>query len=66
MKVNNINVLNFKKIDKYLNNKEIDIGIITTSTDKAQIVADRLVKGGVRGIWNFAVTDLLALAGVAI
>lgn len=65
-KISNIKVLNFNKIDKFLNNNEIDIGIITTSMEKAQIIADRLVKGGVRGIWNFTATDLLSPDGVAI
>jgi hypothetical protein len=33
---------------------EILIGVITTPAEVAQTVADMLVQGGVRAIWNFA------------
>ena len=36
----------------------VDIGIITTPKDNAQEIADIFVKAGVKGIWNFAPTDL--------
>lgn len=38
----------------YLAQTPIDIGVIATPPEAAQAVADTLVAGGVRAIWNFA------------
>ena len=37
----------------------MDIGIICVPRKNAQNVADDLIKGGVRAIWNFAPVDLI-------
>ena len=34
------------------------MGIICVPRNNAQTVCDRLIKGGVKGIWNFAPVDL--------
>mgnify|MGYP006063525421 CR=1 FL=1 len=36
----------------------MDLGIITTSKEQAQDVADIYVKNGIKAIWNFAPVDL--------
>jgi redox-sensing transcriptional repressor len=36
----------------------INIGIITVPAEFAQDVADRLVKSGIKAIWNFALIKL--------
>ncbi|WP_319560190.1 redox-sensing transcriptional repressor Rex [Marispirochaeta sp.] len=43
------------RIAEYVAAQRIDLGIITVPPDQAQIVADRLTDGGVRGIVNFTV-----------
>jgi redox-sensing transcriptional repressor len=53
-----ITIKNVNELDSYLAENNIDIGIITSSKDAAQSIADSFVKGGVRGIWNFATIDL--------
>lgn len=52
-------VQDVKGLKDYLKNNKIDIGIISTHKDMAQKTADILVEGGVKGIWNFATTDLV-------
>ncbi len=52
-------VQDVKGLKDYLKNNKVDIGIITTHKDMAQKTADILVAGGVKGIWNFATTDLV-------
>lgn len=64
--INNIEVYNIKEIDKFLYNNEVDIGIITTGIDRAQSVADRLIKGKVKGIWNFTEADLVVPDSIVI
>lgn len=39
--------------------RAIDIGVICTPVHHAQETADQLVEGGVKGIWNFAPTELV-------
>lgn len=58
IKINDIEVLDSDTIEDYLKSHAIDIGIICTTKDSAQEVADKLIAGGVKGIWNFAPTDL--------
>ena len=36
----------------------VDIGIICTTKDAAQEVADKLCFAGVKGLWNFAPVDI--------
>ncbi len=38
----------------YLAGHKVDIGVITTPAGSAQAIADQLIAGGIKGIWNFA------------
>ena len=53
-----VEVQDVENIPQILPLKEIKIGIITTPASAAQEVADKLVKGGVKGILNFAPTRI--------
>ena len=56
--INDIEVMDYSVLDEYLEQNQIDIGIICTNKGSAQEVADKLVMGKVKGIWNFAAVDL--------
>ena len=43
------------RITEYVQTEKISLGIIAVPPDQAQITADRLTAGGVRGIVNFTV-----------
>lgn len=58
LKINDIEVMDYETLVDYVDKNKIDIGIICTSKDNAQEVADRLSFAGVKGIWNFAPIDL--------
>lgn len=58
LKINDIEVMDYEKLVDYVEENHIDMGIICTSKDSAQAVADRLCFAGVKGIWNFAPIDL--------
>lgn len=66
LRINDIKVFDFHNIDEYLKRNQIDIGIIATNKESAQGVADKLIEGGVLGIWNFAPADLIVPDDVAI
>ena len=44
--------------EDYLKNNPTDIGVITVTKESAQNACDKLMAGGVDGIWNFAPIDL--------
>lgn len=58
LKINDIEVMDYENIVEYAEEKQIDIGIICTTKDSAQEVADKLCFAGVKGLWNFAPVDL--------
>lgn len=46
------------QLEEYLAQHEISVGLLTVPRSAAQSVAQRLVNGGVRGIWNFTNCEL--------
>ena len=63
IKINDIEVMD---IVEFVEENDIDIGIICTTKDAAQEVADRLCFAGVKGLWNFAPVDIETPNHVAI
>lgn len=66
LKINDIEVMDYENIVEYVEENEIDIGIICTTMDAAQEVADKLCFAGVKGLWNFAPVDIKTPGHVAI
>ena len=66
LRINDIEVMDYSLLDEYLEAHSIDIGIICTNKGSAQEVADKLVAGKVKGIWNFATMDLTVGEDVAL
>jgi len=59
-------VRDMDELEKVIKDEKIKIAILTVPAAQAQAVADRLVKAGILGIFNFAPTDLKVPAGVAL
>ena len=59
MRIRDIEIKDIDTLAQYLQEKSVDIGIICVPRINAQKVTDMLVKGGVKGIWNFAPVDLV-------
>ncbi|HYE67479.1 MAG TPA: redox-sensing transcriptional repressor Rex [Anaerovoracaceae bacterium] len=66
LRINDIEVLDSESLEEFMKKTPIDIGIVCTNKDSAQDVVDKLCDGGVKGIWNFAPTDLIVREGVAL
>ncbi|KXZ39087.1 redox-sensing transcriptional repressor [Alkalithermobacter thermoalcaliphilus JW-YL-7 = DSM 7308] len=58
LKIKDIEVLDIDILEEYVKENNIHIAVICTPKEKAQQIADVLVKSGIRGIWNFAPVDL--------
>jgi len=56
--VGNIPVYSIDELDDYLLQHRVDVGVITVPRSVAPVMAERLVRGGVKGIWNFANVEL--------
>lgn len=65
VKIRDVEIKDIDSMDKFLSKNEIDIGIVCVPTTVAQKCVDGLVEGGVKGIWNFAPTDITVPKGVA-
>ena len=66
LKINDIEVMDYENIESYVKQNQVNIGIICTTKDNAQEVADKLCHAGIQGIWNFAPVDLSVPAHVAV
>ena len=64
--INGVEVMDYDNIVEYVESEKIDIGVICTTRDAAQEVADKLSFAGVRGLWNFAPVDIETPAHVAV
>jgi redox-sensing transcriptional repressor len=64
--INDVEVLDSAGLEEYVKKEGIDIGIICVNRENAQQVADSLVAGGVKGIWNFAPIDLVVPEDIAL
>ncbi len=58
LKMRDLEILDADTMEDFIRDNNIDIGIICTTKEQAQQIADRLVKSNIKGIWNFAPTDL--------
>lgn len=66
IKINDIEVMDYENIVPFIEENEIDIGIICTTKEAAQEVADKMCFAGVKGLWNFAPVDIETPSHVAI
>ena len=64
--VHGILVQPMEKLATWMSTHSVDIAVLAVPASCAQATADILVKGGVRGIWNFAPVDLALDENVAV
>ncbi len=64
--INDVEVMDYSRLKDFVKEEGVDIGIICVNRESAQAVADTLVEGGVKGIWNFAPIDIEIPKGVAL
>ena len=59
MRIRDIEIRDIDTLSEFLQENRVDIGIICVPRINAQKVSNMLVKGGIKGIWNFAPVDLV-------
>jgi len=58
LQIRDIEIRDVELMADYIKENNVEIGIITVPKESAQEVADAYVKAGIKGIWNFAPTDI--------
>lgn len=66
LKIRDIEVTDIDLLDSFLKENEVDIAIISVPKLNAQRVCDIVTKNGVKGIWNFAPTDLVVPENIVV
>ncbi len=64
--INNITVQHVDSLDEFFKKEGADIAILALPKASVKDVADRLMKLGIKGLWNFSYTDLDVSEGVAV
>jgi redox-sensing transcriptional repressor len=57
-KIHGKTILDIKKLPSLAKRMHVQIGIITATASVAQGIADTMIAGGIRGIWNFTPAKL--------
>ena len=57
--IRGIEIRSVDDLEFFIKENEIQIAALTIPKTKASEIADRLVKAGIKAIWNFAHTDLV-------
>ena len=57
-KIRDIEIRPVEEIEQFVRDNKIEIAVLTIPKDQAVPMADKLVKCGIKAIWNFAHVDL--------
>jgi len=58
-KLDHIFIYDIKEVEKFIQTKNVNIGILVVPADSAQEVADKMVAGGIKAILNFAPVHII-------
>ena len=64
--VRGVKIMNLNELEGFLKEHDVQIAALTIPKTEAPAVADRLVKAGIKAIWNFAHTDLVVPEDVVV
>ena len=56
--IKGMEVLSLEKLEDFIQNNKVDIAILCVPYRETAVLADRVAKLGVRGLWNFSPMDL--------
>ena len=56
--IRGINIYDLDDLERFTDQNPIHIAAICTPKEKAQEVTDRVIRNGIKGIWNFAAVDI--------
>ncbi|MGG5400425.1 redox-sensing transcriptional repressor Rex [Clostridioides difficile] len=66
LKIREFEVLDSDTLEDFIKNNNMDIAVLCIPKNGAQEVINRVVKAGIKGVWNFAPLDLEVPKGVIV
>ncbi|WP_010245705.1 redox-sensing transcriptional repressor Rex [Acetivibrio cellulolyticus] len=57
-KINNVEIMDLNTLEEYVKNNKVDIAMLCVPYDQTPLVADRVARLGIKGLWNFSPMDL--------
>ncbi|MDR1774350.1 MAG: redox-sensing transcriptional repressor Rex [Clostridioides sp.] len=66
LKINYFDILDPEDMETFIKENNIEILIICIPKNGAQVLAERAIKAGIKGIWNFAPVDLKVPNGIIV
>lgn len=66
LKIREFEVLDSDTLEDFIKNNNIDIAVLCIPKNGVQEVINRVVKAGIKGVWNFAPLDLEVPKGVIV
>jgi redox-sensing transcriptional repressor len=66
MSIRGVPIYDIETMPEYIANNDIRIGVISTPGDQGQTIANQMVAGGIKSIWNFAPIDVKVPEDVAV
>lgn len=64
--VRGVKVMDMAQLERFIQDNDIEIAVLTIPKTSAVEVAEKLVKNGIRAIWNFAHVDLNVPEGIQV
>lgn len=64
--IRGIKIMPMTKMEEFIHENDIDIAVLTIPKSGAVAVAEKLVKNGIKAIWNFAHVDLNVPEGIQV
>jgi redox-sensing transcriptional repressor len=57
-KIKDVEIMHLDNIDEFVKSNVVDIAILTVPYEQTPIVADKVARLGIKGLWNFSPMDL--------
>ena len=57
-KINDMKILDYNRIDTFLEENDVDIAVLSVPYDKTRDTAQHLEGLGIKGFWNFSSAEL--------
>ena len=57
-KMKGIEIMHLDKLEEFIKENKVDIAIVSVPYEQTPIVAERVARAGVKGLWNFSPMDL--------
>lgn len=56
--IRNIKIQHIDELKDFIKKNDVDIGVLCVPSEVAQEVANLMVEGGIKGIWNFTAKEI--------